>query len=303
MTPPADSGGLWTETVVQSFEGSDGQYPLSGVISDEKGNLYGTVSGGGIGNGGTVFRLSPPADERGSWEETILLYFSGAAQTPIGGLVFGSNGALYGSSTNIDGGTIYELTPPDTGDSWTESIIYSFPGGSDGNIPVAAPVFGPQGILYGTTFDAGKVVGCGQGCGVVYSLTPPSAQGGAWTENVLHSFTGGGDRGSPFAGVILDGGGRVYGTTEVGGDITCNPPDGCGVAFRLSPPTVQGGAWTDYVLHAFTGGTDGAIPFTPLLLLENALYGTTTDGGPGGEGTVFQIAPDAQNLSSLRASQ
>src|SRR5579862_155775 len=267
LTPPADSGGAWTEVVLHSFSGSDGQYPFSGVISDGQGNLYGTASGGGINNGGTVFRLSPPASGGGSWEETILLYFNGPAETPVDGLAFDRKGALYGSSTNVNGGAIYELTPPKTGDTWAESIIYSFPGGSDGSVPTTGPVFGPEGVLYGTALDSDSLA-CDIGCGLVYRLAPSSTAGGAWRESVLHRFTGRRDGGIPVTPVILDSAGRVYGTTEYGGDYYCdpNPPQGCGVAFRLSPPALPGGAWSDEVLHTFRGGSDGYFPHTPLLL-------------------------------------
>jgi uncharacterized repeat protein (TIGR03803 family) len=106
---------------------------------------------------------------------------------------------------------------------------------------------------------------------------------------VLHSFTGGKDGGQPYAGLVSDAAGNLYGTTEFGGDLSCNPPYGCGTVFKVNK------AGHETVLHSFKWGTDGAVPAGDLLLAsDGTLYGTTADGGgssncKNGCGTVFKV--------------
>ena len=139
------------------------------------------------------------------------------------------------------------------------------------------------------------------GCGVVFQLTPPSTPGGAWTENVIYSFTGvNGDGAIPSQGsLVVDKNGVIYGTTECGGTGTSahfpcavNTLTGSGTVFSLTPPAAPGGAWTKTIVHSFTGGTDGAVPIAGLTLGPNGVfYGTASQGGSSGNGTVFSIIP------------
>jgi uncharacterized repeat protein (TIGR03803 family) len=169
-------------------------------------------------------------------------------------------------------------------------VLYSLPVGSN---PEAGVAIGSGGVLYGTTTGGGP-----SGNGLVYSLTPPASPGGAWTHTVLHNFTCGSDGCVLFgAGVAIGSGGVLYGATVNGGTGIVACPAGCGTVFSLTPPAAAGGPWTETVLHNFTGGKDGALPYaSPVIERQTGvLFGTTGDGGvaPGrsGYGTVFGLQP------------
>jgi hypothetical protein len=323
LTPPTTAGGAWTHIVLYTFQPTDflhtnygdGEFPFGGLVMDTSGALYGTTNQGGIGGPrgrGTVYKLTPPTSAV-AWTENILHAFNDLDGTnPYGGLIMDASGALYGTtdSGGISGaGTIFTLTPPITpGGAWNYSVLYSFSGGTDGGHPFpegadARLIMDASGALYGTTYQGGKFgnpTPCHVGCGTVFKLSPPTTDGGTWTYKVLYSFTGGGDGGDPFAGVIMDASGALYGSTELGGNSSnCigsfEGTGGCGVIFKLTPPTTAGGAWTETVLYSFTGGSDGGTPFGTLLFdTSGVLYGTTTEGGIGsgiaGFGTVFKLA-------------
>jgi uncharacterized repeat protein (TIGR03803 family) len=151
------------------------------------------------------------------------------------------------------------------------------------------------------------------GCGTVFALSPPAAGETRWTETVLHRFRGvrhGGDGAAPFAGLIADANGVLYGTTVAGGDTSCSlpgPAPGCGTVFALSPPAAGETWWTERVLYSFRGGLrDGAFPEAGLIAdAKGVLYGTTFQGGENtgfscvmgagalGCGTVFALSPPA----------
>jgi uncharacterized repeat protein (TIGR03803 family) len=212
-------------------------------------------------------------------------------------LVLGPTGALYGVTSeggvNSSGGTIFSLTPPSSGrGAWTESDLYVFLGG-DGALPIGPLVLDGAGAIYGTTAAAGE------GDGNVFQLSPPAIGASNWTLNVLYSFQGGSDGAQPASGVVFDSAGALYGNTQFGGDFSCSYDGtdlGCGVSFKLLPPSAQGGAWTEETLHGFSGGADGVDPgLSGMLLAGKSLYGTTLQGGnpqfcyPTGCGTVFSI--------------
>ncbi|MGB8888000.1 MAG: choice-of-anchor tandem repeat GloVer-containing protein [Candidatus Korobacteraceae bacterium] len=271
-------GGGWTETVLHSFEnGTDGADPLAGLIFDAAGNLYGTTWLGGLHGFGTVFELSPHG---GSWTETVLHSFgSGTDGTqPLVSLIFDAAGNLYGTTYEggIHGaGTVFELSPGQGG-GWTEKVLHSFGSGTDGAYPLyGVSLTGSAGNLYGTTYEGGI-----HGLGTVFELSPSG--GGNWTEKVLHSFGSGADGASPYAELIFDTSGNLYGTTFAGGIHSS------GTVFELSP---SGGDWTEKVLHSFGNGTDGTEPFASLIDAAGNIYGTTIGGGLHGAGTAFELSP------------
>ena len=277
-----------TQTVVHTFRsgGNDGLGAFGRVISDAAGNLYGTTALGGTAGAGIVFEFTKPQSS-GSWTETVLYNFAGGndGAQPYGGVIFDAAGNLYGTTYQggpSNAGTVYELSPPSgRGGTWTETVLYSFAGGSDGLGPQGDLIFDASENLYGTTDNGGS-----PGNGIVFELTPGS--GGTWTETVLHRFlTNEGT--SPRAAVVFDAKGSLYGTLANDGEF------GAGSVFRLKPPATQGGAWTETTIYMFTGGFDGLGPLCTLLLHKGNLYGTTVRGGAYLAGTLFELVPPASH--------
>jgi hypothetical protein len=313
LAPPATAAGEWTGTVIYSLSGSfDAPHaPYGGVAVGPDGGVYGTASSNhydqGVPAGGTVFALRPPEVQGGSWTEHTLLSLwpqTSMGYSPAAAPVF-AGGSLYGTTTYLtylEGcGSVYKLSPPVTGSgAWTWMEIYNFDSG--GGCTLVAPLtVGPGGVLYGTTFVGGAGTACsfnGSGCGTVFQLTPPATPGGAWAETVIYSFTGtDGDGAYPAAGVVLGKNGVLYGTTTTsGGGATSACPfygvAGCGTMFELTPPTTTGGAWTETILHSFTGENgEGSYPGPLVLNADGVLYGPTWSGGAAGAGTIFALKP------------
>jgi uncharacterized repeat protein (TIGR03803 family) len=296
LSPPTLGNPNWTESILHSFSGNDGENPYSGLVFDSRGALYGTTFLGGANGAGTVFKLSPPDSQSANWTLTTL--FSGdsvVGSNFYSGVIIDSSGSLYGTAIAggaNNSGTVYKLSPPTApATQWSATALHNFTGGVDGAFVNSPLVMDTSGALYGTTQLGGN------GAGVVYKLTPrggncnPDAPD-LWCEYVLYSFTGGRDGGQPNGGVILDGSGGLYGAASAGG------ANNWGVAFRLSPPTPPSTPWIETVLYNFTGGKDGASPLSPLTLAGGALYGTTVIGngtgcGGNGCGAVFQLRPPA----------
>jgi uncharacterized repeat protein (TIGR03803 family) len=274
----------------------DGSNPVSSLIFDRAGNLYGTASYGGNSNCthgcGTVFELMKV---KGKWKQKVLHHFENNGSDgyyPGAGLIFDSAGNLYG--TTIEGGavgTVFELMPQKNG-RWKEKVLQSFDF-ADGSGPEAAVVFGADGNLYGTTIEGGASHCDDIGCGTLFELKPQSH--GTWSEKVLHNFGSGNDGVGPRAPLIFDAGGNLYSTTVIGG------PGSDGTVFEIT--RAKKGAWKEKVLYGFTGGSDGGLSeggvvFDP----AGSLYGTTLVGGNtqcGGCGTVFKLTPGAKGKWTL----
>jgi len=214
--------------------GRDGVGPQASLVLDAAGNVYGTTTWGGdfskscsIGCG-TVFKLEP-----GVWNELELHRFNWLPRgkdgtAPYAGLVCDGSGNLYGTTAGggtHDKGTVFKLTQS-PGGGWTETVLYPFKAGLDGNSPFAGLVLDRDGNLYGTTAWGG-LGSCEGGCGVVFKLTPGTQ--GNWRYEVLHRFMGNPDGARPYAGLILDNKGNVYGTAAYGGT------DNAGVVFEVTP--------------------------------------------------------------------
>jgi uncharacterized repeat protein (TIGR03803 family) len=279
--------GTYKETIQHSFQsmlqsGLDGTTPMSTLALDSAGNVYGTTSSGGANGFGTVFEFVPGTIT--AWTEYILYNFTFNAADgiyPQAGLILGSNGSFYGTTQEggtKNAGTVFQLTPQQGG-GWQESVAYSFNfRGHDGALSTAGLVSDAAGNFYGTTSKGG-----GNDSGTAFQLSP--AQGGGWTETVMHNFGSGMDGAQPAAGMIADAAGNFYGTTAMGGS------HNAGTVFEISPQ--QGGGWTSHTLHHFVAnGTDGVSPFGGLVFdSAGNLYGTTAQGGTAGTGTVFQLSP------------
>ena len=260
-------------TVLHSFDGgSDGATPNGGVVEDASGTLYGTTTAGGTSGQGTVYRLM-------GTHETVLYSFSGGADgaDPQAGLVMDAAGNLYGT-TNAGGppgnGTVFEIVRPRGGKGqWTEQVLYSFGSGTDGTAPVGRVMFDAAGNLYGTTSAGGTY-----GYGTVFQLMP----GSAWTENTLHSFQNADDGATPYAGLISDAAGNLYGAATDGGT------NGGGTVFELTP---SGGSWSFSVLTSLPGwGISGT--FRDLVLdASGNIYATTHCDGSNSAGTIYELTP------------
>ncbi|MGO8793576.1 MAG: choice-of-anchor tandem repeat GloVer-containing protein [Candidatus Sulfotelmatobacter sp.] len=271
-----------TEKILHSFgNGSDGSYPTSALVVDASGNLYGTTFAGGTYGLGTVFELSPKAG--GGWTEKILHSFGKGTDGAnlYAGLVFDDSGNLYGTTYaggTYAAGTAFELSLR-TGGGWAEKILHNFGNGTDGANPCASLIFDIAGSLYGTTYQGGAYT-----VGTVFEMSPKA--GGGWTEKTLHSFGKGTDGANPFDGLIFDASGNLYGTTLMGGAYTYY-----GVAFELMRKV--GGGWTEKILHNFGNTGDGSNPSGLIFDGSGNLYGTTSSGGAGYLGTVFQLTPSS----------
>jgi uncharacterized repeat protein (TIGR03803 family) len=267
-----------TFTVLHVFAGypTDGGAPHGGLVTDAKGNFYGTTYYGGTANLGTVFKL---AGKKG----TVLHNFGSGTDgaSPYDSLVIDDKGILYGTTSQggtLAFGTVFKMAGKN------ETVLQNFTGGPDGFAPLAGLVMDAKGIFYGTTSHGGD-----SGYGTVFKMTK------AGKRTVLYSFAGGRDGSYPaVAGVILDAKGNLYGTTSGGG------PSNAGTVFRLT----KGGQET--VLHTFVGKpTDGALPLAGVILGANGvLYGTTSEGGTSNAGTVFKITTKGTEtvLYSFKAS-
>jgi uncharacterized repeat protein (TIGR03803 family) len=285
-------------TTIYTFAPSGGSAPgPQGLIRDSKGNFYLPTSSGGRNLSGSVFKIAP------SGSAGVLYSFEGGedGSNPVGGMTRDSEGNLYGA-TQFGGGTgcggqgcgiIYKLTP-----SRSETVLYRFTGGADGSSPFASPILDAAGNLYGTTPESGDLScaqGSGVGCGTVWKLDTSG------NLTVLHTFTGNTDGAIPQAGLVIDPSGNLYGDAAYGGNLSCGEGFGCGAVFKID----SSGNFT--VLYSFNGGSnDGILPFATLLRDGNGnLYGTTVSGGnPScslgggfGCGVVFRL--DSSNNETI----
>ena len=305
--PSNPSPGTYYETVLHSFTyNPDGGIPYAGLIMDAAGNLYGTTTeGGGTGYEGTVFELACTSSSATnscssfSASDTVLYTFgvsSGDGYIPNAGLIMDAAGNLYGTTAQGgtgNGGTVFELV--NSSGSYSETILHSFNNsGSDGSSPYAGLIMDAAGNLYGTTWSGGT-----PGYGTVFELmsptNPSNPSPGTYYETVLHSFTYNPDGSYPYAGLIMDAAGNLYGTTYQG------DANGTGTVFELMSPTNPSnpspGTYYETVLQNFNSSSDGSNPYAGLIMdAAGNLYGTTFRGGASNAGTVFE-------LSHLRAQR
>ena len=252
--------------VIHNFTGgTDGANALNGLMMGASGYMYGTTSGGGAYNNGTVYRIGLLGNF-----QTIYAFRGGSdGSSPQGFLIQDAAGSLYGTTTSggaFGGGTVFRIT------NNIKTILHSFGGGSDGSAPLSGLVFDSTGNLYGTTSAGGA-----NGNGTVFMLSP---RGILWGETVLYSFGTGTDGAVPYAAVALDSAGDVLGTTSAGGGA------GYGTVFELN----KAHSWAETIVYSFTNQNDGAVPYGGLIGDGHGnFYGTATEGGSLGGGSIFEL--------------
>jgi uncharacterized repeat protein (TIGR03803 family) len=263
-----------------TFGSSDGAYPWGGLVLGEDGTFYGTTLEGGANGYGVVFHLSS------SGLDTLYSFCAQANCTdgadPFATLVLGIDGNFYGTTfsggtgncTNAYGhgcGTVFKIT---AGGKLT--TLHSFAGyPSDGALPIAGLVQATDGNLYGTTIFGGAFAcnnpGNYDGCGTIFRISPSGEL------TTIHSFNST-DGAEPFDKLVQGNDGSLYGNTNAGGDIACNPPNyGCGTVFKINSAGLT-------TLHVFEGGGDGCAPYAGLIqATDGNFYGTSFCGN------IFQI--------------
>lgn len=223
--------------------------------------------------------VAPTGQLKGNGHFSVDYSFKGAnGAAPTATLIQDASGNLYGTTSSGDGngcggsgcGVVFML---DTGKH--EIVLHVF-SGPDGATPLGGLVMDGSGNLYGTTSAGGA-----SGLGTVFKIDTNR------TETVLHSFSGNPDGANPYAGLVMDNSGNLYGTTEQGGT------SGCGTVFKIDT------AGNESVLHSFAGSpNDGTDPKAALTLDPNGnLFGTTLTGGTSGFGTVFEL--DTTNTETV----
>ena len=318
LKPPSELGAMWTATTVWDFsdEGGQGSGPTASVIVGPDGALYGTTSGGYENKDGSVFRF---ARENGHWTKSVIWSFSqidGDGSDPYGGLIMDASGVIYG--TTSDGGNegcggflesgcgiVFRLSPPLVrSDTWTENVIYKFPGGQGGGVPSSSLFMDATGALYGISERGGlRMPYSSTGGGTVFKLSPPAPGGTEWTASVLHSFAGSPDIEAQGAGVltgvVVDKSGAVFGVSVWGGF------SNSGFLYMLTPPNFPDTGWKETIIHSFPPPDNGWSPrhgelhglyLGSLIDVSGSIYGLessyTTFPKDIGEADIFMIAPN-----------
>lgn len=258
-----------------STSGDDGSSPQAGLLLASDGAVYGSTFLGGAGNKGTIFKLQTDGSQYG-----VIASFSASAGDGAGpeGVVFGTNGLLYGT-TRFGGGTgLGTVFMVSTAGSY--EVLHSFSGtNGDGSTPEGSAMLASDGVLYGTT-----ALGGSNKAGVLFRLN----QDGTGYQ-VMYSFGAtNGDVKNPEAGLIEGSDGQLYGTSWYGGST------GNGTVFKFSRD------FTTYsIVHSFTGA-DGSGLWTRVIQgSDSVIYGTAYGGGTNGYGTVFKVNPDGSGFAVL----
>lgn len=276
------------EFILHEFSGkNDGGYGSPGLVQDAAGNLYGATSAGGKsscgGRGcGTVFKLDPTG------KETVLYNFTGEddGASPNGNLILDGAGNLYGTAYWAPygyGGAVFKVDQ-----SGNETVLHEFSGLPDGEFPIGGLWRDQHGNLFGTTSGGGGGACLAEGCGTVFKVNRKGK------EIILYRFLGSPDGAAPFAGVIADSTGWLYGTTYNGGDPHCTDRGpGCGTVFKVNA------SGKEKVLYRFRNKKNERFPFSGLVQDAGGnLYGTTAGGDSAG--TVFKLDPSGNETVLYR---
>jgi uncharacterized repeat protein (TIGR03803 family) len=234
--------------------------------------------------GGVALALSPTAASGVPIVKTLLNFNTNDGAEPYGRMVFDSKGNLYGdlsiggkatAKNPYPAGALFRLAPPAGAKGWIQTVLYTFIGGADGAQPTGGLLADTAGNLYGTTFLGGA-----DGDGTVFKLFKPATGKHFWKKRILHSFTGA-DGNQPFAGLVGDKNGNLYGVTTAGGQFNQ------GAVFELTAKT-----FVESVLYSFQG-PEGTTPYGGLAIdSAGNLFGTTstTNTAPYA-GSVFELSP------------
>ncbi len=259
------TAGSISPTILYSFSGSDGANPYAAVTVDSLGNIFGTTSAGGAFGAGTIFEIS------GGVLSTLHFFNSVTdGATPFGPItLLGSD--IYGTTFAGGGsggqGTVWKIS------GGVFSTVHTFTGNPDGAGPTGKLVVDGGGNIFGTTSAGGT-----DNDGTIFGILASTS-----TLSTLYSFTGGNDGSSPFAGMIFDANGDLFGTTYSGGAYRH------GTVFEIPLDST-----VPETLHAFIGGSDGENPYGGILVSSGGgLFGTTTGAGADGHGTLFELSPTA----------
>ena len=290
LVPPV-SGGAWTISQLYAFKGNaDGRLPAAVTLAlTTKGTLYGVTTRGGTWDSGVLYQLTTTNGK--TYTESVLYSFGDLADasTPSGPIVLDSTGRLYGVASQggaFGQGAVYRYVPAANGHLASESLLFSFGASSStGTSPNGNLVFDVGGNLYGVTNTGGSA----NDYGVVYSLAPANP---TWTETILYTFTKSSGV-NPVGGLTWNhSNNNLYGTTSSLNGLT----SGDGTVFKLAPPAVKGGAWTQSTLFEFTYAVSGGYPTGAVTrdTKTGTLYGTAYNGGVTGCdlfcGTIWSIA-------------
>jgi uncharacterized repeat protein (TIGR03803 family) len=327
-------GQSWVTMPIAQLQGASGFYALAQVVFGPDGHPYSTTNFGGGTYQGVVFNLVPPITICKTvscpWKENLIYDFHGGdgANPGAGVLAFDQQGNIYGTTTEggpASVGTVYQLMR--SGQSWTENVLYSFSGPTDGRFPSGGVVMDSNGNLFGTALQGGA-----PDYGTVFELTYMPGTG--WVENTIYTFQHGGDGSLPIAGLIIDSAGNLYGAASdggvnAGGTVFEITPSGFNVLHSFSGPqnsecgprgnlamdsagnlygttycdgtnqygsvfklTKSGNTWIYTSLHDFTDGADGGYPISNVAIdTDGTLYGTASKGGSQFAGVVWMIKP------------
>jgi uncharacterized repeat protein (TIGR03803 family) len=317
-----------TFTTLINFNGANGATPYASLIADTAGDLYGTTTAGGATNDGTVFEVAATAGTFAS-TPTILVSFNGTnGATPFGGLIADAFGDLYGTTAAggaSNAGTLYEIAATASGYATTPTTLVSFNGnngdgpadtlianatnllgttgsggangdgtvfaaalfsfnGANGANPYAGLISDAAGNLFGTTINGGA-----SNDGIVFEI-PLTASGYAAAPTTLVSFSGANGE-NPYAGLITDAAGNLFGTTQQGG------ANGDGTVYEITK-AAGGYATAPTILVSFDGANGSNLVAGLIADAAGNLFGTTVGGGANNDGTVFEIAKTITGYAS-----
>ena len=257
LVKPPKPNGKWKREILFTFGFEQGQ-PVRDAVTIDGGDVVGVTQN-------EIYRLTPPAGQGGAWTYVSLHRFDGTTgEFGSSGVVVDDDGVIFGTlaaggfSCDVGScGLVFSLQP---GARKPFTVLYRFEGLADGGAPRARLLIGPGGVLYGTTKYGGartQQFGCFNGCGTIFSLTPKTKTKYAF--KALHAFQGGFGGGLPETELVVGGDGALYGSSELGGDTSCD----CGSLYRLALPKKgkKASYKVEFVFSGFAKSLNGGYQF------------------------------------------